>query len=279
MAKMNLEMMLGQVSRAFLQVQSCLLFLVLIVIHIVCFVWDTSKDLMTSVGIVTQSWLQPEPLPDYQQVRTDFARLTKAPRHLAVVVSEQDATWAWQHLARIVSWSLAGGVKCVSLFDRAGRFKKDKLVLEKAMAEVMFEEIDSSEIAWHEHPSDNDSVTSEEASDKRTRYDLCLLSEEDGKDDLAKTARVMADKVSAGEMEVQSIDEKAVSDSVNTCRGLPDPDLLLLFGPKHLGAGGYPPWQVRLTEFHRLPAHRRSNYSDFIRVLRLYSKCEQRLGK
>ena len=39
------------------------------------------------------------------------------------------------------------------------------------------------------------------------------------------------------------------------------------------------PWQLRLTEMHRIASHRAVAPEQLFRVLRQYGRCEQRLGK
>ena len=54
-----------------------------------------------------------------------------------------------------------------------------------------------------------------------------MLSLEDGKGDLVRTARSLAASVASGQLEAGAIDEGLVSMSLETNRDLPDPDLLI----------------------------------------------------
>lgn len=58
----------------------------------------------------------------------------------------------------------------------------------------------------------------------------------------------------------------------------PDPDVGLCFG-KTFCLYGFPPWQIRVTEFFHLATHHAFTYDEFIKLLFSYSKCEQRYGK
>lgn len=60
--------------------------------------------------------------------------------------------------------------------------------------------------------------------------------------------------------------------------GLPDPDVILKFGPVE-STLGYLPWHIRLTEIISLPSHLNIRYEDFFSALRQYAACEQRVGK
>ncbi|KAF5303505.1 hypothetical protein FQR65_LT08204 [Abscondita terminalis] len=58
----------------------------------------------------------------------------------------------------------------------------------------------------------------------------------------------------------------------------PDPELCLYCG-NIFTLYGYPPWEVRLTEFIAIGSHQNINPTTFIRALYRFSKIEMRLGK
>lgn len=58
----------------------------------------------------------------------------------------------------------------------------------------------------------------------------------------------------------------------------PDPDMGLYFGNSFF-LNGYPPWQLRVTEFFNIKSYRNMNFKTFINLMCKYSKCDQRLGK
>lgn len=58
----------------------------------------------------------------------------------------------------------------------------------------------------------------------------------------------------------------------------PDPDVGICFG-KTFCLQGYPPWQIRVTEFFHEATHHGFKFDEFIKLLFRYSKCEQRYGK
>ncbi|CRK25044.1 hypothetical protein BN1708_014117 [Verticillium longisporum] len=59
---------------------------------------------------------------------------------------------------------------------------------------------------------------------------------------------------------------------------MPEPDLLILFGP-HVELDGYPPWPIRLTEIFCLPDNQEVGYQVFLRALRNFANAQFRKGK
>uniref|UniRef100_A0A6P6XUD1 ditrans,polycis-polyprenyl diphosphate synthase [(2E,6E)-farnesyldiphosphate specific] n=1 Tax=Dermatophagoides pteronyssinus TaxID=6956 RepID=A0A6P6XUD1_DERPT len=58
-----------------------------------------------------------------------------------------------------------------------------------------------------------------------------------------------------------------------------DPDLLICFNGDQRSLQAFPPWQIRLTEIVFLQSHRLLNKSQFLYILKQFSRCEQRFGK
>lgn len=106
---------------------------------------------------------------------------------------------------------------------------------------------------------------------------VIFISYKDGRDsmvDLTKTLTEMSQKAKLNPSDIQLdlIDAEL-------CEGImPEPDLLILFGP-HVSLSGYPPWHVRLTEIFHLPDNRGVEYQVFIRGLRRFAEAQMRRGK
>jgi undecaprenyl diphosphate synthase len=76
-------------------------------------------------------------------------------------------------------------------------------------------------------------------------FNICLGY--GGRDELTRAARRLAGQVLAGELDLEDIDEAAVSGELYTA-GMPDPDLLIRpGGEKRLS--NFMPWQCAYTEF------------------------------
>ena len=89
---------------------------------------------------------------------------------------------------------------------------------------------------------------------KKEEICVALLGPEDGKEDIARTARKLAEEVARGERQVDEVTQEALGESLDTWKGLPDPCLVVTLGPASSTAQ-FPPWQLRLSEIHRLPSH------------------------
>ena len=89
------------------------------------------------------------------------------------------------------------------------------------------------------------------------KEEICvsLLGPEDGKADIAKAARKLAEEVARGERQVSEVTQEAVGEALSTCKSLPDPCLVVTLGAASSTAR-FPPWQLRLSEIHRLPSHK-----------------------
>lgn len=58
-----------------------------------------------------------------------------------------------------------------------------------------------------------------------------------------------------------------------------DPDLLICFNSDQRTLQAFPLWQIRLTEIFFLTTHRHLNKSQFLYILKRFSRCQQRFGK
>lgn len=74
------------------------------------------------------------------------------------------------------------------------------------------------------------------------------------------------------------IDIKTVDKYLNGSYEFPDPDMGIYCG-KSFFLYGYPPWQIRITEFFNVKTHHNINHKQFINLMHKYCKCERRIGK
>ena len=84
---------------------------------------------------------------------------------------------------------------------------------------------------------------------------MSLLGPEDGKEDIAKAARKLAEEVARGDRQLAEVNQEALGEALTTCKSLPDPCLVVTLGAAS-SIAGFPPWQLRLSEIHRLPSHK-----------------------
>lgn len=216
-------------------------------------------------------------------------KVSKLPRHIAFLLIEKDISLS--HLARLVVWSVQAGIRVVSLFDSKGRLKacQEELLME------LHNHIDQDEgqlsvrVRWQPHLENgspleelnggsNGNGGGNGKSGKKEEICVALLGPEDGKEDVAKAARKLAEEVARGERQVEEVTQEALGESLDTCKGLPDPCLVVTLGPASSTAQ-FPPWQLRLSEIHRLPSHKGLLPGDLEGILTSYANCQQRFGR
>jgi len=216
-------------------------------------------------------------------------KVSKLPRHIAFLLIEKDISLS--HLARLVVWSVQAGIRVVSLFDSKGRLKacQEELLME------LHNHIDQDEgqlsvrVRWQPHLENgspleelnggsNGNGGGNGKNGKKEEICVALLGPEDGKKDVAKAARKLAEEVARGERQVEEVTQEALGESLDTCKGLPDPCLVVTLGPASSTAQ-FPPWQLRLSEIHRLPSHKGLLPGDLEGILTSYANCQQRFGR
>jgi dehydrodolichyl diphosphate syntase complex subunit NUS1 len=116
-----------------------------------------------------------------------------------------------------------------------------------------------------------------EAQRSLPHLSVLLLSAEDGRDSLVDLTKTLAEmsqrsKLSSNDISVDLVDAE-LSESV-----MPEPDLLVLFGPM-VELSGYPPWQVRLTEIFHVEDNHGVGYQVFLRALYNFANAQMRFGR
>lgn len=189
-------------------------------------------------------------------------QLTKVPAHIALAFLESSISL--EDVAKLIMWNIASGVQGISLYDVRGFLKFHQDELKDCVEELCKFLDDPCHINWNLGARNRSAVT------------ICLLSREDGQEDIVKAARKVAQTVANGDMKVDDVDESVLETYLN--KGLPDPEVLLRFGLSHSNQG-FPPWQIRLSEIHDIDTHHGVTCGDFFQILLKYSKCQQRFGR
>ncbi|CAG5950703.1 unnamed protein product [Menidia menidia] len=105
-----------------------------------------------------------------------------------------------------------------------------------------------------------------------------VLSPEDGKHSIVQAARQLCHSVETKQRSSRDIDVSMLDVLLRESKNIPDPELVVKFGPVN-STLGFLPWHIRLTEFISLPSHRKVSYEDLFGALQRYSACQQRLGQ
>ncbi|XP_065649025.1 dehydrodolichyl diphosphate synthase complex subunit nus1 isoform X2 [Hydra vulgaris] len=213
----------------------------------------------------------------YDYLQYDISNLTKLPRHLSFVVNEDIYTNSCE-IANLLCWTIAMGIPYITLYDRHGIFKAGEKQLGKLINKKVIEffgQERSQEISIILKDSSN---TYKNGITFPRRFCIQILCEEDGRTDIALTAKSIAKMYTQKKLDLLNIDLNYIDKSLNAIKNIPDPDMAIQFGPVY-SLMGFLPWQTRLTEIFHVQTYKNISYDIFRQCLVKYSKCDQRLGK
>lgn len=195
-------------------------------------------------------------------------QLRKLPQHLTVLLPSSPptspASTNSKHLdilVNLVLWSLATNIQYVSFYDPLGLLVKWEDELMKRIQSRMNK---SQRLIWH------GANTTGKNGFAGPKVHVKILSA--GRASLVDACRQLSHTE-------QVLTVPIISKHLLTNYEFPDPQLAIYFG-EYLNLCGYPPWQIRLTEFIHAGRHLHAfDEREFFSVLQFYSKCQQRVGK
>lgn len=98
-----------------------------------------------------------------------------------------------------------------------------------------------------------------------------------GRAELVHSTKVIAEKVKSGEIDIEDINEKLISDSIYTA-GQSDPDLMIRTSHE-LRTSNFLPWQLTYSEFYFPDKHwPEFDREDLIEAIKIYQKRNRRFG-
>ena len=98
-----------------------------------------------------------------------------------------------------------------------------------------------------------------------------------GRAELVHSTKVIAEKVKSGEIDIEDINEKLISDNIYTA-GQPDPDLMIRTSHE-LRTSNFLPWQLTYSEFYFPEKHwPEFGREDLIEAIKVYQKRNRRFG-
>lgn len=227
-----------------------------------------------------------------QLIRQDVTKLQKIPRRLAAILEMKSASYVGGGVrglmndgSEVVCWTVSAGIKHLVLYDYDGVLKSNVQDFRNEIRAKLSKYYGPSNIPKYAvriphlnkvYFNDQDTqLTSNE--NKKVVIEISLLSNRDGRETIVDLTRTMADLCASNDLRLPDITMKLVDKELTQLVG-PEPDLLLYFGPT-LDLQGFPPWHIRLTEFHWEEDNDDVIYSVFIRGLQKYSACKINVGK
>ncbi|XP_076357789.1 transport and golgi organization 14 [Tachypleus tridentatus] len=206
----------------------------------------------------------------------------KLPKHLGIIIKEENISY--RDLAKLIVWCLTLRIPYISVYDSEGVVKKNsKKLCDETLHwknEVFSKDSSKYKVLFNIPGVELTEINSVTTNGYSTVFEtqVNLLSRENGKKEIICIARELSKKISQGALLVSDINQKTISTALQATKGIPDPELVLLFGQAH-SLSGFLPWQVRLTEIMLLSSHHNLYFREFLDILEMYSCCEQRFGK
>jgi len=234
---------------------------------------------------------------------SDLQKLSKLPSHIAFLVVEENISYV--DLAKLVIWCIAAEIPIVSLFDMHGQLKRNQGTLLKEIKKNYHHFLVSQNrhfnVHWRPHnnsregedivlvnssgmmyPDTNGNGSSNLSKPNKQNsvktVTISLLSPKDGKNDIIRATKVIANKVQSNEYQLDQLDENMIGNSLESNKDLPDPCLLVRLG-RTASNVNFLPWQIRLTEIHSIYSHHDIQSSMLLEVLEKYGSCKQNFGK
>ncbi|XDV41386.1 hypothetical protein PO909_010265 [Leuciscus waleckii] len=188
--------------------------------------------------------------------------LEKLPIHVGLLITEEEIHYT--DIANLVVWCMAVGISYVSVYDNQGVFKRNN---SRLMEEILKKQqellgMDSSKYSVEFLKNTTDKQEHQDTHCGWTPKQNLLSASQLPKEPVLFSVFILR------------LTFKELAESEN----IPDPDLVLKFGPVE-STLGFLPWHIRLTEIISMPSHIDASYDDLLGALQCYAVCEQRLGK
>ncbi|XP_029352427.1 dehydrodolichyl diphosphate synthase complex subunit nus1 isoform X1 [Echeneis naucrates] len=206
---------------------------------------------------------------------SDGRSLEKLPVHIGLLVAEEEPSYT--DIANLVVWCMAVGISYVSVYDNHGIFRKNNshLLEEIVQQQQDLLGVDGSKYSVEFLSNASDMHQHHVVSCRPT---VKVLSPEDGKQSIVQAAQQLCRSVENKQRRSKDISVSMLDILLRESKNIPDPELVLKFGPVD-STLGFLPWHIRLTEFISLPSHRNVSYKALLGALQQYSTCQQRLGQ
>lgn len=192
----------------------------------------------------------------------------RTPSHLGVVIASEDAADIGS-IAAVVCASAETGVRYITLCESSGLLLRASAVLRSELRSRGF--ADAQVLSAGETAA---------ASGELAARALCVrvVTLGSGRTDLVVAAQRVCERVVAGGLPHEAVDEAAVDAELRANAGFPEPELILQCCPE-LFLGGLLPWHCRITQFIHIGSLRRATAERIREALVEYGGVHQRHGK
>ncbi|XP_039289093.1 dehydrodolichyl diphosphate synthase complex subunit nus1 [Nilaparvata lugens] len=249
--------------------------LILNIIHYLYSVYAFINSVIIDFSLRTRTlciWLGLFPKQNYYLSSAKYiSSLRKIPRHLVIIIGCESVVY--NDLVKIVLWCNQLGIKHISFYEQNDDIEPLKLY--EAICRQNKENLKI--IKWGRS---FDLVREKAKRDIngyiwRPELQVDVFRIADGHWLVAELSAALSRsrEVTASQV-TQPFLEREMSQLIEA----PDPDLAIVCGPA-CSTFGFPPWQLRVTEFQHLQTHHKIKFRNFVSLLHRYSNCEQRFGK
>ncbi|XP_046877908.1 dehydrodolichyl diphosphate synthase complex subunit nus1 [Hypomesus transpacificus] len=205
----------------------------------------------------------------------DGKSLEKLPLHLGLLITEEEPSHT--DIANLVVWCMAVGISYVSVYDNQGVLRRNNSRLQEEIfrqqQDLLGPEGSKLSVEFLSNGTDK-----QDYQVLRGQPVVRVLSAEDGKQSIVQAALQLCREVEQQQRSSSDISVSLLDSLLRESTNIPDPDLVLKFGPVE-STLGFLPWQIRLTEFISFPSHLDMSYEDLFGALQRFATCEQRVGK
>ncbi|CRK19288.1 hypothetical protein BN1708_012592 [Verticillium longisporum] len=222
-------------------------------------------------------------------IERDVDGLKKKPQHLSVVLKVGQGGRHSAELERLVNeaaeiavWCTCAKIPTLTVYERTGSFKKYLPHVQQSINQKFRSYFGRHQPSLTVSMPHADEVLESPALGDFARADprhlnISFISADDGRESMVDLTRTLAEMSQKNKLSPKDIGMDLIGAELS--EGImPEPDLLILFGP-HVELDGYPPWPIRLTEIFCLPDNQEVGYQVFLRALRNFANAQFRKGK
>ncbi|XP_061667924.1 dehydrodolichyl diphosphate synthase complex subunit nus1 isoform X2 [Syngnathoides biaculeatus] len=175
----------------------------------------------------------------------DGQSFEKLPSHIGLLVIEEEPSFT--DVANLVVWCMAVGISYVSIFDHHGIFRKNNSRLLEVIV-MQQHHLLGTERSKYNVEFLTDSADTYHNNVLSCRPTVKVLSPDDGKQSIVQAAQQLCLSVENKERQSKDITVSLLDTLLRESKNIPDPEMVLKFGPVD-STLGFLPWHIRLTEF------------------------------